>query len=448
MRFMKSELGRNKSDIAHMMDEKISLALEAAPQMRRTPADLERKKRQAYCNWADKYEAQRQDELRDIGFSEREIAQIMEEDFLDSIQTSYGEPRPTTIVSQPQPKRWEWKVSDLGTFDGDPESFLTWSRHIRQLWDRKIDPHYREPLLDTLPLCFRGAAKDWFNSLSGEEVLALKSWEHYEEKLRRYFAPDDILIKELADSRKWEFKKEGVSDYYFDKKKLLAGAYPNHQERDLCHNIWMGLPSSFRLHCRTPMANNPTCLDLLLEMRKMEETWKGEQGVRRNPASQGLKSTTAKQESKDTSQSSNLLKPVKSERSAKRRPLKETYTSKNIFYKNKVRHYRIPDTDEVLELQRPCSKPGCHGDHFDFEHDFLVGDSNKKIKQEIHYVEGYVAHSIYDFNNSDVSDDSMDTDDTTPTHSPASSRNSSRQPSYSGHDVINLIDDLEDKSGK
>lgn len=63
MRLMRAELSKQRADISDMMDEKIGMALEVAPQMKRTHADRERMKRQSYRNWADKYEAERQDEL-------------------------------------------------------------------------------------------------------------------------------------------------------------------------------------------------------------------------------------------------------------------------------------------------------------------------------------------------------------------------------------------------
>lgn len=437
LRLMRSELSKQRADISDMMDEKIGMALEVAPQMKRTPADKERMKRQSYRNWADKYEAERQDELRAVGFTEREIQDIMQEDFLDSLK-DYGVP--PTILSQPAPRRWEWKVNDLGTFDGDPESFLTWSRHIKQLWDRKSDPHYREPLLDTIPLCLKGAARDWYNSLGAEEVLSFKSWEHYEDKLRKFFAFDDIALKESADSRKWDPRKETVSAYYFEKKKLLAGAYPNHLEKDLCHNIWMGLPSNFRLYCRTPMANNPTCLDLLIEMRKLEETWKTDHSGRKPQLPQSMKPLASKQEG-SSSTTNNTVRSVKVEKVAgRRRPIKETYTSRNIFYKNNKRHYLIPDTDDILELQRPCSK--CGGDHFDFEHDFILAQKNaggKQVKQEAHFVEGYLAHKADEFDSSDLPPDEtlIGSDESTLSLSPVSTRSM---------EIIDLLSD-NDTSG-
>lgn len=356
----------------------------------------------------------------------------MEEDFLDSLRDYTGQ-NPAAIISQPQPRRWEWKVNDLGTFDGDPETFLTWSRHVKQLWDRKSDPHYREPLLDTIPLCFKGAAKDWYNSLNSQEVLALKSWEHYEEKLKKFFAPDDISLKEQADNRRWDPKRETVSAYYFDKKKLLSGAYPNHGEKDLCHNIWMALPSNFRLFCRTTMANNPTCLDLLIEMRRLEETWKTDSGKKASWPQSNVKPMASKQEG--SSSTGTNLKAVKAEKTAgRRRPLKETYTSRNIFYKNGKRHYLIPDTDDILELQRPCSS--CGGDHFDFEHDYLQAQkkAGKQIKQEAHFVEGYLAHKVNEFEASDFMEEMLIDPDETLSSSPVSTRSV---------EIIDLLSDTD-----
>lgn len=432
MQFLRDTLKSHKEDMSKLIEEKVHKAIDESTQVRRGSPQWERMKRQALRIWADKTDAQRQQEFVDIGFSDEDLPLVMEEDPFEAFNSGGVHNHPTTLVSQPAPRRYEFKVTDLGTFDGNAEEYLTWSRHITQLWERKVDPHWREPLLDTLPLCLRGSARNWYNALTKLEIGELSTWERWDEKLKAVFSPDEMSLQRVAEHRQWEFRKESVSDYYFDKKKLITAAHPNRSEKEYCTEIWQGLPSSFRVYCRTPMARNAQCSELLTEMRNFEESWRNNAG-KSSPAQ--IRPTTRVQEEKSSAkaESSQRSKPTQQGRTG--RPagsLKDTYDSTGVFYRKGKRHYRIPSTNQVLELSRPCRT--CGGDHFDFEHDLI--NIGKVIKKEANYVEGYLAHELSDFLNSGSDPESPDTSWENELEQHANFKRAD--------DVIDLMDDEDD----
>lgn len=392
LELFRQELEKNRQETKQMLnalEQRVSASSSSA--QRPSQEDIARRKAIAESRWARQTEQQRISAYMDQGFDEETAMDMASEPLKDQA---------TTIVSQPQPRRFDFKVSHFGQFDGNPDTFHHWANKIRQQWQRKSDPQYREPLLDTIPLCLVGAASNWYASLSEDELEKLNSWEAWYSAMAIAFAPDEMALEEAALSRAWEYNKESVSDYYFDKKRMLVSAFPDQTERALVHNIWKGLPTSFRLLIRNIHAHHPETRHLLREMKLLEETWRAEATNRKRQGANlkaGLSSgigsasqqtNTSRITASSSKTSATPTPDTTSQAMVPRKSLRDTYRKNNISYQGKTRIYHVPDSDRVLKAERPCKH--CGQDHFDFEHDLM---STPKFKKEAHFLEGYQVYS-------------------------------------------------------
>ncbi|BEI92709.1 uncharacterized protein CcaverHIS019_0503370 [Cutaneotrichosporon cavernicola] len=101
-----------------------------------------------------------------------------------------------------------------------------------------------------LPLVLTGAASKWFTGLSPDERHRLRSWSQWCDRLRTAFQPADydLLLRDCARNRLL-LPSESISDYFYDKIRLLRTAYPSNSDRDHAYDVLLGLPQCFRAQC-------------------------------------------------------------------------------------------------------------------------------------------------------------------------------------------------------
>lgn len=305
----------------------------------------------------------------------------------------------STIVNQPS-RRYNWRSEDIGLFEGDKLRLKWWMDRVRSLWEKSSDPMYRDPLIDALPLCLRGTAMDWYQALSLQERSSLTDWPAWEASLIEYFSMDRSQIRNIADQRKWSMGKEEISDYFQEKLRLLRQAYPDKGDADLVWEIKDGLPPHLRLFVCTDLMNKLTPSSLLGELRQLEgsflEAFKlNKPGGGSAPATSSSKDKSTS--NKSTSSSSNPF--ASGSKEAQRfANLEETFDIKNFSKVGKNFIYRIPGSDRIITLNRPCRHCG-KSNHFDFmckwlqEHDKKV-DKGKKVKVEpVLFIDDYPVYN-------------------------------------------------------
>lgn len=293
----------------------------------------------------------------------------------------------TTAVVATRGYREKFVAEDIFLFNGDPallEDFIT---RFESIWEIRSDALYREPLMETFPKCLRNSAQKWYSSSSSELRLKdYRDWPKLKQHLHNAFAPDRASARRMADARKWDFKRETVGEYYWDKLAMMRSSYrADRQETDFVHDIYDGLPDSFQTSIRTCLMEKPTPNVLLKEMRLFETPWRNI-----DPKNRALRRTAAPYEQPaDSVATSNALvvanqvklTPAASGDSKghiqtrQRQTLKESYTPNNISIVKGKRFYQLPGRDRAIELKSPCSQ--CGQQHFDFEHEHLTKGSAK-----------------------------------------------------------------------
>lgn len=169
--------------------------------------------------------------------------------------------------------RHTFRPDDIGTFDGDPARLEFFLGRIGSLYYMRNDAFWREPLLETIPLCLKDTAAQWYQTASIEFRASLVTWPAWEAVLRGAFAMDINTARRLADERKWDPDTEDVGAYFYEKMARLRAAYPDRSESSLCVDIWIGLPEAFMVIVK--LGDEPTPAGLLRDCRQMQNPFKG-----------------------------------------------------------------------------------------------------------------------------------------------------------------------------
>ncbi|CAO1616792.1 unnamed protein product [Parajaminaea phylloscopi] len=360
-------------------------------------ATLQQRRQQAEAQWLQDSTASRRQAYLAAGMTESQAD--------DALLHSPLQPpaNPTTIVQQPS-RRYHIRVDDLHTFDGGAAELEFWLARVGSLYDLKDDPAWKEQILETLPLCMRGSAAKWYQSSSHEVRLRdLASWDGWQKQLRAAFSIDSSSARRLADRRQWDYRREEVSTYHYDKLALLRAAYPHRSDADFVQELWDGLPESLQMSTRTIMSNHPAPNQFLKEVRTLEGPWRGaDQRTRRLLAAD---ETSVKAETPVAAPNKTVgpNKGLANDRNpAGRAPLRDTYHPKNVKIIKGERFYTVPGSNCMIKLERPCAT--CQGKHFTFEHDYLASRDGAGAKKEPSYfvqtddtIEGYPVYCLEDY---------------------------------------------------
>lgn len=356
--------------------------------------DYDMMKRLGLAKFAEESKTQRRQTFLDVGMTPDQ-ATIAASEALDG--------HPTTFISNRERSRKEWKASEIGLFHGEKEQFAFWAGRVARLHNSKIDPQWRDGLIDTLPLCLRGAASNWYIRQTDTK---LDTWDDWYSAMSKVFLPDVTDLKHRAEKRKWDPKTEDASSYVHEKLTLLQSAFPGHTAKDLVIELKEGLPDAMQGYIRTDLAKNPTVDDFLQEVFHQEGVFRRVHKIgppvipsSRRAGSEETRSSDKQSSGRrrqESAPSSTSTSSSPSSSTASGRSLKDSYDPACIFFKGNKRWYRIPGSNSVLELRTPCSR--CQGNHFTFEHDYLAMlEAKKEGKKEMLYMaEGYPVFAFED----------------------------------------------------
>lgn len=349
------------------------------------------RRRLALARYAESTKAQRRQAFLDEGMSADEAALAAAEP-LDVPGASTAHHTPS--------KRYHIKSDDIGHFDGDRQRFAFWANRVGRLYHSKMDPAWKEAVIDMLPMCLKGTAAYWYERQHSE---ILDTWEQWYKALSLEFAEDPTEVKRRAENRKWNPNKEQISDYFHEKYTLLKSAYKGFSESDIVFSIKDGLPDGMQALLRTDLSRNPNAQFFLAEIQRQEALYRRMHGATFGPNAAG-KARAASDEAKSSrredegtsraraqsSPSTSLVRGSSAPQGA-RRSLKETYDERNVMYRDGRRWYHAPGTQNAIPLNRNCRL--CGGEHFDFEHDHITQRSD--IKKEARFaIEGYAAYPL------------------------------------------------------
>ncbi|CAO1614369.1 unnamed protein product [Parajaminaea phylloscopi] len=354
-------------------------------------AQAQARRAQADQRWVQNSVTQRRQAYLDAGLTEAQAEEALLMNPLQPVS------HPTTIVQQPS-RRYQVRVEDLHTFDGKATELEFWLARISSLHDLKQDPAWREQILETLPLCLRDSAAKWYQASSQTYRLTeLSTWEGWQTQLRAAFAIDSSSARRLADKRVWDYRKEDVATYHYDKIALLRAAYPHRSDEDFVQDLWDGLPESLQMSTRTIMSNHPAPHSFLKEVRTLEGPWRGADP--RNRRAQQVDETPApnpKVEPGVAAPRQQSAQPAANRAGASRASLRETYNPANVKIIKGERFYTIPGTNKIIKLERPCNT--CGGPHFSFEHDHMATRKTEgaNFYQTGDTIEGYTVYLAAD----------------------------------------------------
>ncbi|KAE8185516.1 hypothetical protein CF328_g7525 [Tilletia controversa] len=275
-------------------------------------------------------------------------------------------------------------------FDGKPSELEAFLSRIRDVARSDHRDAWQSAVFRALPLVLKGDAAAWHESLPDAESDALTSVSLWIETLRLAFPVNISALGTEAHDRAWRPALESASEYYYQKLRLLRHAWGfDSSEERLVADIRTGFSPIFRVMLHVP--NKGATLDTLrLQIAAYEPEWELMYPALKTPVATPTPVVPKIASVKSTA--SSLWTPPAMARSAsapqKKAPpaaaqssprtptsalgLAGTYDPSRITpaANGKKQVYRRPDTNEPMELNRPCSR--CGQDHFKFEHSYLV----------------------------------------------------------------------------
>ncbi|KAE8228281.1 hypothetical protein CF326_g6792 [Tilletia indica] len=313
-------------------------------------------------------------------------------------------PVASTTSVQISTKTMTCKTEWIGDYDGDPtqlEDFLTRLRDlIRSETQEELIPAWTKAVLRTLPRTFKSNAAIWHQGLSDADAAQLTSFDAWSTAMRAAFPVNRQQLRRDARVRRWKTTEENAVGYYFHKVRLLRQAFGKDQpEEALVTDIVDGLPETMVALLRLPR-KDATLDELVMELGQWEPNWRVQYKVplrTSNTPNLTVSSTTpTPSTSAFTPAVNRLLQPtmgrsasapttpaatnavssrVAPSGSSAPKPMSKfaaAYDPTRVIpaQNGQPRRYRPPGKDTVMDLRAPCSY--CGGDHFNFEHDYLV----------------------------------------------------------------------------
>ncbi|PWN20521.1 hypothetical protein BCV69DRAFT_299640, partial [Microstroma glucosiphilum] len=303
-------------------------------------------------------------------------------EILEPITTS----APTMVVNQPN-RRVEWKAKEIGLFDGKPENLDQWICRVQGFYNQKVDPAWREPLVEALPKCMTGYADSWLNMQSTAfRMDNLSTFEGWVKTLRTAFRGDFARKQMEAHMRAWQYRDEPSLGYFLDKTRRMSAVYSDREIDSFLTDVWLGLPDDFKPMIRAHITKPLRATTMMDELQMFEHAWRAQDPKNRslrvtptmNPTQEVTVSAPSTR-SVDVSVSPTKTRDSPSLVQRQRESLKATFNPANLFNENGKLKYRRPD-GVVITRDRPCST--CGGQHFDFAHDHVVG-----VKQEVNLID-------------------------------------------------------------
>ncbi|KAE8218979.1 hypothetical protein CF319_g7242 [Tilletia indica] len=282
------------------------------------------------------------------------------------------------------------KPEVLGEFKGDPNRLEAFLSRVRDLIRSNTAPGWAAAVMTVLPIALKGDAAVWHEGLSDDEARRLTSFDAWATSMREAFPVNTSKQRRDARERIWRPTEETAAGYYFHKVLALRQAFGHDQsEASLVTDIKDGLPASMVTLLRLPRAN-PTLQELRKELGECEPHWRELNGVQIVTSDSPATTTPATTTSTPTvSPAARRLAGQSMVRSASAPviPVAPAPTprsaqgpgafaarydpTKIIPAKNGEKRKYTRANGDVIELRNPCSR--CRGDHFNFEHDHLVG---------------------------------------------------------------------------
>ncbi|BEI86683.1 hypothetical protein CcaverHIS002_0700290 [Cutaneotrichosporon cavernicola] len=145
--------------------------------------------------------------------------------------------------------RFTLKPGDFPKFSATTDTNIDdWITTVSMILDQTGVADFE--ITSRLPLVLTGAASKWFIGLSPEERRNLRTWSQWCDRLRTAFRPADydLVLRDRARNRVL-LPSENVSDYFYDKVRLLRTAYPTNSDREHVYDVLLGLPQRFRALC-------------------------------------------------------------------------------------------------------------------------------------------------------------------------------------------------------
>ncbi|KAE8218492.1 hypothetical protein CF319_g7649 [Tilletia indica] len=310
---------------------------------------------------------------------------------------------PVAISTRTMTCKTEW----IGEYDGDPtqlEDFLTRLRDlIRSETQAELLPAWITAVLRTLPRTLKGNAAVWHQGLSDDDAARLTSFDAWCAAMRDAFPVNRQQLKRDAWTRKWKTMEETAMGYYFHKLRLLRQTFgKDASEETLVNDIKDGLPESMVALLRLPR-KGATLTELITELGDWEPNWRKQHKVPLHPSTTSAatvssivtpaafnttapaftpaarllqqtmgRSASAPSTPAPTSTVSSRAAPSHTTGPKPMSKFAASYDPSRVIpaQNGQPRRYRPPGKDTVMDLKAPCSY--CGGDHFNFEHDYVV----------------------------------------------------------------------------
>ncbi|KAE8217985.1 hypothetical protein CF326_g9282 [Tilletia indica] len=293
------------------------------------------------------------------------------------------------------------KKDVLGEFDGDPDKLEHFLGRVQTIAGSNTDPCWEPAVVCTMPQCLVGDAQVWHIGLSKTEAAKLTTVDEWCRLMRRRFPVNITEQRKKAHARKWETASESAMTYYFKKVQLFRSAYGALlPEEAIAQEVLAALPASMRALIRLPQTG-VTLEQVQDAFCEWEPTWREDNGVplskkKAEPKEESALTPAASVPSLSSTLTSPPLRPPRSEQRATVATLQPaappssappiatesappavasmsaTYDPSRIIpaADGQPRMYRRPDSTKVMRLARNCGK--CGGQHFDFEHDYML----------------------------------------------------------------------------
>ncbi|KAE8248029.1 hypothetical protein A4X06_0g4011 [Tilletia controversa] len=276
------------------------------------------------------------------------------------------------------------KPEYLPTYDGNPLELEKYLGRIGGILRTDPDEAWELAVLRSMPIRFSGDAEEWHSGMSPADAKRIVTFSDMAEAMRKEFRANRSEQRRLARARVWMPTAEPVATFYHVKLRALRVASGQDQtDSVLVEDIVDSLPPTFRAMMRLPRID-PMLDDLRAELGTWEDTWRqihpqfalrpavtppvamSSTPPRRSPAA-----STAPTAASTSAPSAPT--PVRADQPPARNgpPLASTYDPSRVIpaADGKLRQYRRPHDNVLIELRHPCTR--CGQDHFNFEYTHL-----------------------------------------------------------------------------
>ncbi|KAE8197073.1 hypothetical protein CF328_g3952 [Tilletia controversa] len=277
----------------------------------------------------------------------------------------------------------------IGSFDGEPTRLERFLSRVADMARSNSDPAWEPAVVVAIPQALEGIAARWHAGLPTTTVRGLRTVEDYARLMRRAFAVNRAQLRQDAHDRRWQESQESGMAYLFDKVQLLRYAFgDSYTESVLVQEVADKLPPSMYAYIRLP-EEGAVLDDLQDAIIRWEPVWRKVHNIPLLDSSSMSSDKVVKTPSASTSapvrQAPASAPPPRPPRAVNhtvpsasvtapgpQTSLPATYDPARIVpaANGLPRMYRRPNSNKVLRLGWNCNR--CGGEHFDFEHEYLL----------------------------------------------------------------------------